>query len=188
MNECAQLAVQSRSIDPYLTSRQQIVLFNALMLCQAMLCYILWCCSGIAFMLGAALQPCTMQAQCKCSLTLCCTDFATCGGANVTRCNTAQTPHLWQCVGFRGWAVAVTQVLLYAAPLSTLYKAVKARSSASFHLGLGILGFLSSAMWTIYGGVCLLACCTADQLKQRLAVCLSVTLFMQDWISNVNFC
>ena len=55
----------------------------------------------------------------------------------------------------RGWAVAVTQVLLYAAPLSTLYKALKARSSASFHLGMAILGFLSSAMWTIYGGVCL---------------------------------
>ena len=53
----------------------------------------------------------------------------------------------------RGWAVSVTQVLLFAAPLSTLYKAIRARSSASFHLGMGVLGFLSSAMWTVYGGV-----------------------------------
>ncbi|KAL3158518.1 hypothetical protein ABBQ38_010746 [Trebouxia sp. C0009 RCD-2024] len=60
--------------------------------------------------------------------------------------NSPAIPLLW------GWAVAVTQVLLYAAPLSTLYKAIKARSSASFHLGMAILGFLSSAMWTIYGG------------------------------------
>ncbi|KAL3160211.1 hypothetical protein ABBQ32_010970 [Trebouxia sp. C0010 RCD-2024] len=65
--------------------------------------------------------------------------------------NSPAIPLLW------GWAVAVTQVLLYAAPLSTLYKAIQARSSASFHLGMAILGFLSSAMWTIYGGVCLLA-------------------------------
>ena len=56
----------------------------------------------------------------------------------------------------RGWAVSVTQVLLFAAPLSTLYKAIKARSSASFHLGMGVLGFLSSAMWTVYGAVSLL--------------------------------
>lgn len=51
----------------------------------------------------------------------------------------------------RSWAVSVTQVLLFAAPLSTMYKAIQARSSASMHLGMGILGFLGSAMWTIYG-------------------------------------
>lgn len=51
----------------------------------------------------------------------------------------------------RSWAVSVTQVLLFAAPLTTLWKAVKARSCASMHLGMGILGFLGSAMWTIYG-------------------------------------
>ncbi|KAK9804872.1 hypothetical protein WJX72_009611 [[Myrmecia] bisecta] len=50
-----------------------------------------------------------------------------------------------------GWTVSVTQVVLFASPLSTLYQAVKQRSSASFHLGLSIMSFISSLMWTIYG-------------------------------------
>ncbi|KAL3155333.1 hypothetical protein ABBQ38_010894 [Trebouxia sp. C0009 RCD-2024] len=49
------------------------------------------------------------------------------------------------------WAVSVTQVLLYAAPLSTIVQAIRDRSSASFHLGLAVMGFVSSSMWTVYG-------------------------------------
>ncbi|KAK9901588.1 hypothetical protein WJX75_003628 [Coccomyxa subellipsoidea] len=39
-----------------------------------------------------------------------------------------------------------------ASPLSGLLRAIKQRSSANFHLGLCLLGLLSSAMWTIYAG------------------------------------
>lgn len=49
------------------------------------------------------------------------------------------------------WTVSVTQILLFASPLSTLYKAVVSRNSASFHLGLSIMSIISSAMWCIYG-------------------------------------
>ena len=51
----------------------------------------------------------------------------------------------------RSWTVSVTQILLFASPLSTLYKAVVSRNSASFHLGLSIMSVISSAMWCIYG-------------------------------------
>lgn len=49
------------------------------------------------------------------------------------------------------WTVSATQILLFASPLSTLYKAVVSRNSASFHLGLSIMSVISSAMWCIYG-------------------------------------
>lgn len=49
-----------------------------------------------------------------------------------------------------GWAVSVTQVLLMASPLSTMYKAVKERSSASFHPLLCIMGLISSTLWAVY--------------------------------------
>ena len=51
----------------------------------------------------------------------------------------------------RSWTVSATQILLFASPLSTLYKAVVSRNSASFHLGLSIMSVISSAMWCIYG-------------------------------------
>lgn len=53
----------------------------------------------------------------------------------------------------RSWTVSVTQVLLFAAPLSTILQAIRDRSSASFHLGLAVMGFVSSSMWTVYGSV-----------------------------------
>lgn len=53
----------------------------------------------------------------------------------------------------RGWAVSCTQILLMASPLSTIYKAVVHRDSASFHIGLCVMGLLMSAMWTIYAVV-----------------------------------
>ena len=50
----------------------------------------------------------------------------------------------------RGWAVSVTQVLLMASPLSTIYKAIQQRTSASFHLGLCAMGLVTSTMWVIF--------------------------------------
>ncbi|CAK0734024.1 hypothetical protein CVIRNUC_000372 [Coccomyxa viridis] len=49
-----------------------------------------------------------------------------------------------------GWAVSVTQVLLMASPLSTIYKAIQQRTSASFHLGLCAMGLVTSTMWVIF--------------------------------------
>ena len=49
----------------------------------------------------------------------------------------------------RGWAVSITQVLLMASPLSTMYKAVKSRSSASFHPLLCIMGLVSSTLYVL---------------------------------------
>lgn len=56
---------------------------------------------------------------------------------------------LRSCLGSRGWAVSVTQVLLMASPLSTMYKAVKERSSASFHPLLCIMGLISSTLYVL---------------------------------------
>lgn len=47
----------------------------------------------------------------------------------------------------RGWAVSITQVVLMASPLSTLYKAVRDRSSASFHPYLCVMGLVSSVLY-----------------------------------------
>ena len=58
----------------------------------------------------------------------------------------------------RGWAVSVTQVLLMSSPMSTIYKAVKERTSASFHLGLCAMGLVTSTMWTVYSMVSLYTC------------------------------
>ena len=55
----------------------------------------------------------------------------------------------------RGWAVSVTQVLLMSSPMSTIYKAIKERTSASFHLGLCAMGLVTSTMWTVYSMVSL---------------------------------
>ncbi|EIE20720.1 hypothetical protein COCSUDRAFT_54208 [Coccomyxa subellipsoidea C-169] len=49
-----------------------------------------------------------------------------------------------------GWAVSITQVLLMASPLSGLLNAWKQRSSANFHLGVCLMGLISSCMWAIY--------------------------------------
>lgn len=49
--------------------------------------------------------------------------------------------------------MSATQVFMCGSPLSTLYKAVRSRSCASFHLGFVIMTCLSSLMWTIYGFV-----------------------------------
>ncbi|BDA45870.1 probable sugar transporter SWEET1 [Coccomyxa sp. Obi] len=53
-------------------------------------------------------------------------------------------------VSLWGWSVSVTQVLLMASPLSGLLNSIKQRSSANFHLGLCLMGLISSAMWSIY--------------------------------------
>lgn len=52
-----------------------------------------------------------------------------------------------------GWAVAVTQVFLMASPLSTMWKAIKERNSASFHALYCIMGLVSSTMWVVYSMV-----------------------------------
>ena len=44
----------------------------------------------------------------------------------------------------------MTQVLLMSSPLSTIYKAVKEGTSASFHLPLIAMGLVTSTMWTVY--------------------------------------
>ena len=44
----------------------------------------------------------------------------------------------------------MTQVLLMASPLSTIYKAIQQRTSASFHLGLCAMGLVTSTMWVIF--------------------------------------
>ena len=107
------------------------------MLCSALLCCALPCCALLCSALPRHAVLCP-AVPCRAALPCCAVLCYDC----------SMSAH-------RGWAVSVTQVLLFAAPLSTLYKAIKAQSSASFHLGMGVLGFLSSAMWTVYGAVSL---------------------------------
>ena len=66
----------------------------------------------------------------------------------------------------------MTQVLLMASPLSTIYKAIQQRTSASFHLGLCAMGLVTSTMWVIFALVstrpsqCMSNPCVHAEMKQ----------------------
>ena len=53
----------------------------------------------------------------------------------------------------RGFAAASAQVAYYAAPLSTLLKVVRQRSSASLHFPLCLANAINVACWLSYGVV-----------------------------------
>ena len=76
-----------------------------------------------------------------------------------------------------GWAVSSTQVVLMASPLSGLIEAVRARSSANFHLGVCIMNFLSCAMWTLYSVV------SCDK-----SICMDLSEFMKSTASTSIMC
>ena len=57
---------------------------------------------------------------------------------------------------YRGFAAATAQVAYYAAPLSTLLKVVRQRSSASLHFPLCLANAINVACWLSYGVVSLL--------------------------------
>lgn len=60
--------------------------------------------------------------------------------------------------------MSVTQVLLMASPLSTIYKAIQERSSASFHLGLCAMGLVTSTMWVVFSMVWLQSSISSESL------------------------